>query len=269
MLIHSIWVALGVSLPASRGRHMLQFLAGLPMHPSSYTSLLRAMARAVIDAGLIPVRKNAAHDPVELIAAGLAAAIARWDTQPLGGRALWADLSIRVAAFEALFHVRLRRAKWTSAIRVLEGLTGEDGSRELYTAAAANEPDALLAEQIAVGNYPPTEAGSLAVVVGAVPLAHGLLLVRAGAYRDALAVFESILKRVPGHTIALQQAARCSSRLGDVVAARGYARRADIRVGSSRTAGSTAHSGRSRSDRKPDDQTTPAMWSRAPKLVQG
>lgn len=266
-LIYSIWAALRVELPAARRRHMLQFLSGLTLHPSSYGSLLRAMARSVIEAGLVPVRKNAAHDPVELIAAAGAVAIARWDAQPLVGRALWVDLAIRGIAFQQLFGIRTVREVSTSVIRVLEDLTGE-GIAVLDTQASVDDHALQLAERIVVGACPASEAAGYALVVNAVPLAQGLLLARAAAYHGALLVFESILKRVPGHTVALEQAAQCCWELGDVTRARGYARRATIRVRPSRTPGSTAYSGSGTTARIPDDQTSAAMWLRAPKCLQ-
>ena len=64
---------------------------------------------------------------------------------------------------------------------------------------------------------------------------YGLALVGVGRVVDALAMFQRIIDRVPGHGLAIQQAARCCDMLGRTVDANRYARRAS-RLGRARIA---------------------------------
>jgi hypothetical protein len=252
MIVRAIWQALGLDLPPRRRPHLMRFFIGLkPLQPIAYASLLRAIARALLETGLVPVGRDARYDPIELIAAAVEVSVARWDREvadevwpALTRIVLWNDLAIRAAAFETLFRCRARRELVDAALAALaRAIGGEhdapfatalDRARVEVTAMIASKPeyaDAMLAESVVVG-------ASSAIAVGCEPkalgLARGLALVRAERFVEALAVFESILDRVPGHALALQQAARCCIECGALSRAHEYSRRMSRRVESRR-----------------------------------
>ena len=243
-IIRAIWDALGLELPPRRRSHLMRFFVGLkPLRPVAYASLLRAMARAVIEADLVPVKRGARHDPVELIAAALEVSIEQWDRLRSPDNGFY-DLAARIAAFEILFGVRARGERWEAALGVLAGaidrreaahaavILALDRARLEVSAAVQSTPahaEAMLAEIVVVAalQLPNVDAGT----PNALPLARGMVLVRAERVPEALAVFEGILDRVPGHTLALQQAARCCIECGAFARAETFSRRASGRVG--------------------------------------
>ena len=202
--------------------------------------------------GLVPVRKDARHDPVELIAAAVEVSIEKWDREIVERRwsltardDFWNDLAVRVAAFEALFEFYARDPRWHTAQSALADAMDEDHAAPKTTtafdrdrfgvrAAVKSKPEhaeAMLAELVVIG---PHTTHLDACIPKALPLAHGMALVRARRVREALRVFEAILDSVPGHTLALQQAARCCVECGVPSEAKAYTRRASGRVETSR-----------------------------------
>lgn len=63
--VRAMWDALGLELPPRRRAQLMRFFVGLepPLQPIAYASLLRAMARAVLEADLVPV-KSATCDTI-------------------------------------------------------------------------------------------------------------------------------------------------------------------------------------------------------------
>jgi hypothetical protein len=265
-IILVIWDALRLELPIRRRPQLMRFFVGLkPLLPIAYASLLRAMARAVIEADLVPVRRGARHDPVELIAAALEVSIERWDRLLSSGSAswlvqdgFWYDIATRIAAFEILFGLDVRGEFWEATLAALaRALDGHgtapvlvfDRVRLEVSAMVQSRPEhaeAMLAEIVVVGtprSVPPNVDPGTPT---ALPLACGMALIRAERVPEALAVFDGILDRVPGHTLALQQAARCCLECGALARAESYSRRASGRVGRSR-GGASAQRDRPRS----------------------
>ena len=236
-LLQSFLQALGVELPINRRPQLRRFFIGLkPLRSEAYAGLLRAIARALIDARLVPVRKDARHDPVELIAAALEVNIDRWDRMLIADHAsaaFWDDLAVRAAAFEVLFGVRMHSQRWIAAMAAAGVIEGEWAGllrRARSAVAALTESNALhveaiLSEIVVAG---PCTA-LVACMPRALPLARGITILRAGRVVEALAVFETIIDRVPGHTLALQQAARCHATRGECALAQAYVRRASRR----------------------------------------
>jgi len=126
-----------LELPTKRRSYLKAFFVGLkPMRPAAYAGLLRAMARATIESGLVPVRKDAQHDPVELIAAAIEVCVDRWDRH--GPRStpqrhdFWKDLVARVVAFEALFGLRAGDERQHGALlAVVRAIEGDNAARTL------------------------------------------------------------------------------------------------------------------------------------------
>lgn len=236
-----MWQALRLELPAKRRPQLARFFAGFkPLHPSAYGSLLRAMARALIEAGHVSVTRDAPQDPVELIAASLEIAIEQWDRG--GGNDIWNDVAIRVAAFELLYRVRARRERLDALARAIEGRSGgrgpevfvqavEHARREVAAVSSTTAyADAILAEIVIVGRGPKDGAVLDGRRPAALPLARAAVLTRAERFSEALEACEAILDRVPGHALALQQAARCCVECGALAEAHLYARRASSRT---------------------------------------
>lgn len=275
-----VWRSLALELPHSRRPHGARFFVGFkPLLASARASLLRAMARTLIEAGYVPVRKDARRDPVELIASALEIGIERWDrtsgaSGALGGspaklRAACIDVAVQVAAFDLLLETTIgvdRAARWRAALVALADAVvrcaGPDALRELARTfgnvrTRAREVlgsinsahrDAVLVEIIVLGSASLATQLLFAVVERdlsgrgdlrlqfccapverqqtAFRFADGLILVARGHFAEALVAFEAILDRVPGHALALEQAARCCFMLGDPAAARLYAKRA-------------------------------------------
>lgn len=252
MIVRAMWVALGLELPVRRRSHLMRFFVGFkPLSAAAYASLLRAMARASIERGLIPVRRDSQYDPVELIAAAVAVSIDQWDRECIDSASigphdgLWYDLATRTAAFETLFRVRARGEGWQAACLALAGVSGGSGAEpvidsvfrvlararleiiDVLKRSKSMQADAVLAEIVVMGagfsRAPQVNGGT---ATKALPFARGLTLVRVKRIGEALAVFEEILHRVPGHTLALQQAARCCVECGAPSQAELYTRRA-------------------------------------------
>jgi len=235
-IVQEMWQRLRLELPAKRRPQLARFFAGFkPLHPVAFGSLLRAMARALIEADHVCITRDTPQDPVELIAAALEIAIEQWDR---GGADIWNDVAIRIAAFERLYRVRAGDERLGAFARAVEawsaGRTTEilvkavDHARCEVAAVSSRSAhtDALLAEFVIVGRYPSDAAALAGIRLTALPLARAAVLVRAGRFSEALEVFEAIVDRVPGHTLALQQAARCCLECGAVADAQVYARRA-------------------------------------------
>ena len=118
-IVRAMWQALGLELPPKRRPQLARFFAGpRPLRPSAYGSLLRAMARALIEAGHVYVGRDAPNDPVELIAAALEVSIEQWARS---GDEVSNDVAIRIAAFEHLSgvrvsdeHVAALRMRWSA-----------------------------------------------------------------------------------------------------------------------------------------------------------
>jgi hypothetical protein len=268
-IIRVLWHALGLELPVSRRSQGARFFAGLkPLLPTGYASLLRAIARTLVESDYVPVRKDARHDPVELIAAALEISIERWDrgfVRERGSSAdasvsFWFDIALRAAAFEALFRCRLNDERWAAVIVAvtddsdgaatqpdnIDSITGLfdrariEASNAIGTKAASL--DAVLAEIVVLGSAsasarlvftgtefdrtPGASCESIDCRARTLRLAHGMALFHKERIVDALAVFEAIVDRVPGHTLALEQAARCSALIGDLSRAHNYLKRA-------------------------------------------
>ncbi|HEY1554927.1 MAG TPA: hypothetical protein VGF94_08840 [Kofleriaceae bacterium] len=223
----------------------MRFFAGLkPLQPFAYASLLRAIARAVLEVDLVPVTRDVRHDPVELIAAALEVSIEQWDAASMlesDGSAH--DLAARIAAFELLFGMRVNGERWEAALEAIAGpiedqerppriapvIVVRDQARVEVSAAVTamrEHREAALVEIVVVGARHGRPRDMDARTPKAVPLARGMSLVRAEKFPEALAVFEEILHRVPGHTLALQQAARCCVVCGAFLQAEMYSRRA-------------------------------------------
>jgi hypothetical protein len=162
----------------------------------------------------------------------------------------WNELATRVAAFESLFNVHARGAGWDATLATLVSAIEGDGTAPLVEAIAAmfqparvdvaglvnTEPEhaeAMLAEIVVAGARSLADRSD-ACGPKALPLALGMALVRADRNTEALVQFEGILMCVPGHTIALQQAARCCVKVGPVAQVEAYSRRAAGCVGPSR-----------------------------------
>jgi len=159
------------------------------------------------------------------------------------------DLATRIAAFEFLFGVRVSSERWHAALAAIGGaieaqrraptiapeLATQDQARAEVSAAATAKRDhreAALAEIVVVGApLRGVSPGIDAPITKALPLARGILLVRAEKFSEALVVFEEILDLVPGHTLALQQSARCCVECGAPSQAEMYSRRASGRAG--------------------------------------
>ncbi len=262
------------------------------MRPAAYASLLRAMARATIESGLVPVRKDAQHDPVELIAAAIEVCVDRWDRD--GPRStpqrhdFWKDLVARVVAFEALFGLRagderqhgallavVRAIEGDNAARTLDSLVDVfDRARIAVAVIAKSRPEhseAMLAEIVVAGVGSSASACTAAWIPNALPLAAGIVLVRDQRFVEALVPFDAILDRVPTHTIALQQAARCSVECGAFEQAQSYSARA-ARRSRGTSAGSAIGNGRQSGSAEladEHDQTPIVTWSRAPQRLEG
>ncbi len=276
-----VWRALDLELPRSRRPHGARFFVGFkPLLASARASLLRAMARTLIEAGYVPVRKDARRDPVELIASALEIGIERWDRtsgasgalgdSPAKLRAACIDVAVQVAAFDLLLETTIgvdRAARWRAALVALADAVvlcaGPDAVLELARTFGhvrtrargvlgsinSAHRDAVLVEIIVLGSASLATQLLFAVVerdlLGrgahlrlqfccapverqqtAFRFADGLILVARGHFAEALVAFEAILDRVPGHALALEQAARCCFMLGDPVAAQLYAKRA-------------------------------------------
>lgn len=253
----AFWSLLDLELPASRRSHGMRFFAGLkPLHPTSYASLLRSFARTLVESGYVPVRKDARHDPVELIAAGLEISIEQWERisraqEPPSEelRSVLSDIALRIAAFEGLFRCRVLD-DWPAMLSATAVLSEDavevfDRARHDISKVIASRDahlDALLAELVVLGctsgnarwvfssfdeaRFVRNDDDSVGGGVRAVRLAQGMALLRAERIAEALGLFDAIVNRVPGHTLALEQAARCSSILGDPSRARSYSKRA-------------------------------------------
>jgi hypothetical protein len=262
----ALWQALGLQLPMSRRSQGARFFAGLkPLHPVGYAGLLRAFARTFVEAEYTPVRKDDRYDPVELIAAALEISIEQWDhsfghegfeasADFLAG---WCDLALRVAALECLFRCRFPEPRWAAAVTgpgvgpsaalatddILDSVRQFHGSarRDARKASECTTPhfDAILAETVVLGSSSPnaprvfTDLDRLTrgrtcagFAPRALPFACGMVLLGVRQLAEALAIFERIVEKVPGHTLALEQVAHCADLLGDSAKAHIYSKRA-------------------------------------------
>ena len=239
-LVHGLWRALQLELPVKRRPQLERFFTGFkPLQPVVYGSLLRAMARALVEAGGICVGRGAPHDPVELIAAALEVGIDQWDR---GTHEVWDDVAVRIAAFELLYGVRASIGRVVALARAVESCelgpnaevivrAIEQARRAVATTSSSSEyPDAMLAELVIVGRCSREAAALDASRPKALTLACAALLVRAEQFPKALEACRQILDRVPGHKLALQQAARCCFERGALMDAQVYTRRAAGRV---------------------------------------
>ncbi|HEY1548357.1 MAG TPA: hypothetical protein VGG28_11070 [Kofleriaceae bacterium] len=205
---------------------------------------------------------------MELIASALEIAMQRWDqdveTQDedhLIGT--FADLAVRVAAFEMLFG--LLGSRGGRRPRVLDALVlhvGAASSRycqafldtrhhagRRLAARPLDHRHAILAELVVLGcasrayaqdaSCSSAHLGAIDTTTVAVSYAKGVVLIGQDSIESALEVFTSMLARAPGSLLALEQAARCSDALGDHATAASYSRRAsrDRRRGSSTQSG--------------------------------
>lgn len=264
-----MWEAIGLELPPRRRAQLMRFFVGLkPLRPIAYASLLRAMARAVLEADLVSVKRDARHDPVELIAAALEVSIEQWDRERSADvvsmvepNSSTHDLAARIAAFELLFGMRVGGERWEAALEAIAGpiedqvqapriapaIVVRDRARVEVSAAVMamrEHREAALAEIVVVGAPYGRPRDMDARTSEALPLARGMSLVRAEKFPEALAVFEEILDLVPGHTLALQQAARCCVECDALSRAEMYSRRASGRTGTARSLGGRVHAPR-------------------------
>jgi hypothetical protein len=234
-IVRDLWQMLGLGLPPKRRPQLARYFAGFkPLHPSAYGSLLRAMARALIEADHVGVTRDSPQDPVELIAAALEVGI---EQSERGADDLCDDVAIRIAAFERLYCVRARHDRLDALAHALGRCIAEpaelfvtsveDARREVGALSSwSSHSEALLAELVIVGRCPTEVAALAASRPSSLPLARAAVLARAGRFSEALDACRAILDRVPGHTLALQQAARCCIECGAAADARVYARRA-------------------------------------------
>jgi tetratricopeptide (TPR) repeat protein len=261
--VEMLWHALDLHLPLSRASDGRRFFESGPLPKSSRFGLLRSMARTFIEANYVAVRKDAHHDPVELIASALDLAIQQWDALFRGsdenGHLCAIDFAIRIAAFEELFNVPLHHGtRWLTVERALADQTA--GVFRRYSAAwcaarsdargrlARHVRDAVLAETVVLGcaaialaeTPPPFRLETIDAERIAAPYGLGIFLLARGKFADALHVFESLLARAPGNVLALEQAARCSYKLGIPDRAVAYTKRASRRSDGKRATPRTA-----------------------------
>lgn len=246
-LVCLLWHALELELPLSRRAHGARILyGGKTLGPAARASILRAMARSFVESRYCPVRRDARHDPVELVSCALELWILRSEVneRSIGEWAL--DLALRVVGFRVLF--RLPSCSTDSrALAAFEDRLGKRGvgfGAEFLSAQVRGEArvqsmpaqhaDAVLAEIVvlgsssraASGNIPIVRAGEEAAPILAQPYAGAIALIARDDFGAALVALEKLLAAVPGHALALEQAARCCSELEDVERAAYYMKRA-------------------------------------------
>ena len=260
-----LWNALALEFPLSRRAHGGRFLyEGRPLSATMRASTLRAMARSFIEAKYCAVARSDRRNPVEIIAAALdlsTSTIEGWkrNLSSHDGFVVGAvDLACRVVAFEQLYALQtlpvwnqLREELSCSLVRIL----GPEQVTELWAryreaaalaaftlTASSKHREAMLAEVIVAGSSSATVRPALlqlgihfsvkeaTTAKRTIPFARAIALSCAGDAHGALGVLEEIIRRVPGHVLALEQAARCCSALRLLDASRTYSSRAS-RVG--------------------------------------
>ncbi len=226
----------------------MRFFAGLkPLQPVAYASLLRAIAQSGARSGSRPgharraTRSSGADRRCSRSASSSGTPCRRWrataprTTSPPGsprssfssrcalavhaGNPRWRRLAARSQTKEG--DRRLLRPS-SCAIRLewrcqprrrRSAITARPRSRRLWSSGRRTNVARHRCPRLA-----------------ALPFARGMLLVRAERFPAALAVFDEILDLVPGHTLALQQAARCCVEGDALPRAEMYSRRAARRT---------------------------------------
>ena len=231
----AVWQALALELPPKRMKSAARFVfGGLPLNDRGRESLLRAIMRASIECGYTPVAKDSKYDPVELLAAALDV-MSRSSASDLSSAV--SEIAVRYSGFEMLFSLSISsecREQWRSMIDRLRRLLGDQivdealksfhGARLTTISGARSHRDVVLADMVVLGS------AHVLTVEPSMRFARAMFHVRARRFEEALAIFEAILDDVPGHGMALAQAARCCDVLGRIADASSYTQRVTSRT---------------------------------------